>query len=223
MYAIARLESGGEAGALDQPSTHCDQPRIPCEVAEADPPAAVRRWPGPSAATIGSSRRSTRRVPSCSRRGWAASWKQSATCKLPSRTSGDELIGGPLYCADLERPDQRFSCAIAAGTSAPRTLGNAPTRSSRRSSAIASPTCVSASCSRSRSASACEYRSSPIGRERKARPATLDQALAELNLERSNLLRNRRLRERERHGRVRERSPLCYLPEGEKPPRVQHR
>ena len=59
--------------------------------------------------------------------------------------------------------------------------------------------------------------------QREARPASHDQPLAELSLQRSDLLRNGRLRERERSGGVRERSPLRDLPEDDQPPRIQHR
>jgi hypothetical protein len=175
---------------LDQPSTHRDQPRIAREIAEVDPPVCQ---------TVTWAERGDHRLleevdatcPFMLAAGSAVVLKRSATAS--SRL-------GPRRRAHPYSPARADSKGLPNGSAArsppaPAFEDQRTDTSSRLSSAIASPSCVSASCSRSRSASACEYRSSPIGVS--ANPsAPLDQALAELNLERANLLRNRRLRER---------------------------
>jgi hypothetical protein len=62
-----------------------------------------------------------------------------------------------------------------------------------------------------------------LGRQREPAPPTFDQARAELDFQRPNLLRYRRLRERERAGGARERLVLRDCPEREDTPRIEHR
>jgi hypothetical protein len=77
----SRLEAGGAARAYDQSVARRGEPRVVGEVGEADSLAARRGgWSIANVASIGSSSTSVRRVPPCSRRGSAPSWKQSARC-----------------------------------------------------------------------------------------------------------------------------------------------
>ena len=59
--------------------------------------------------------------------------------------------------------------------------------------------------------------------QREAGPPSHDQSFAELSLQRSDLLRDGGLRERERSGGMRERSPLRDLAKDDQPSRIQHR
>jgi hypothetical protein len=77
----SRLEAGGAARAYDQSVARRGEPQVVGEVGEADSLAARRGgWSRANVASIGSSSASVRRVPPCSRRGSAPSWKQSARC-----------------------------------------------------------------------------------------------------------------------------------------------
>jgi hypothetical protein len=59
--------------------------------------------------------------------------------------------------------------------------------------------------------------------EREPAAAALDQPLAELELERTDLLRDRGLRQKERSGRTGERSLVGDLTEGEEAARIEYR
>ena len=176
-----------------------------------------------SSAANGSSPRSTRSAPSCSRRGAAASWKQTATCTPPERTRstsssvvalgdvgldlgalGDQPGQRPGHVRG-ERARERADAQLAGGV--PGQLGELP-------AGEVQPVGDDVGVLEQQRAR---------GRERQPAGAALEQLRARLALERRDLLRDRGLGQRQGLGRAREGAEPRDLAESQHAARVDHR
>ena len=176
-------------------------------------PAAARR----TAPRAGRSRV----VPSGSRRGIAASWKQTATCSSPAATPRRELALRALHEVDLGRPGPAARCAGRddRGHRA-RERADAQARGARARPARSS--WPSASASRSATTSACSSSSAPASVSVSPPGPRSSSRAPDLALQRGDLLRHRGLGQRERLGRARERAEPGDLAERQHAAGIKH-
>ena len=158
-----------------------------------------------------------RTVPSCSRRGCAASWKPTARCSSPRRTRSASSGVQPSSTSTCDGRGRRVAHRPSA-PARPARSGTRPRAAARRRSAR--PAASARASRRSASASACSSRIVPAGVSFSPPGLAVQQPRPDLLLERRDLLRDGRLRQRERPRGGAERALVGHRPERQQPSRV---